>query len=140
MQSSTKMKGDPVLETHGKIQGITILDITQSGIKMQINQQGQSKGKYSSNDISTVTVVNNADGTSTWETKGIQNTHDGDMLAVWGSGTGKNAGPGTTNWEGEMHMMSQSPKLAWVNTAKFWIEGSGDMQKGESHAKIYQMM
>ena len=140
MQSSMKTKGEPVLETHSKIMGVTILDITQDGVKMQINGTGQSKGKYNSNDMSTTTVVNKVDGTSTWESKGIQNTHDGEMLVTWGSGTGKPTGPGSSSWEGEMHIMTQSSKLGWMNNAKFWVEGSGDMAKGESHAKIFQQM
>jgi len=134
-----KAKGDLVLETNSKIAGVTILDITQDGVKMQINGNGQSKGKYNSNDISTTTVVNKTDGTSQWESKGIQNTHDGEMLVTWGSGSGKPIGPTTQSWEGEMHIMTQSPKLAWMNSAKFWVEGSGDMGKGESHARIFQL-
>jgi hypothetical protein len=139
MQSSMKAKGEPVIETHSKIAGVTILDITQDGVKMQINGNGQSKGKYNSNDMSTTTVVNKTDGSSIWESKGVQNTHEGEMLVMWGSGTGKPTGPTTQAWEGEMHVMTKSPKLAWMNNAKFWIEGSGDMSKGESHAKLYQM-
>jgi hypothetical protein len=140
MQSTMKEKGELVIETQSKIAGVTILDITQDGVKMQINGNGQSKGKYNSNDMSTTTVVNKVDGTSTWESKGIQNTHDGDMLVLMGSGTGRPIGPTTQQWEGEMHIMTKSPKLAWMNNANFWIEGSGDMAKGESHAKIYQQM
>jgi len=132
-------KGELVLETHSKISGITILDILQDGIKMQINGNGQSKGKYNSNDISTTTVVNKSDGTSTWESKGMQNTHDGEMLVIWGSGNGHPTGPMSSAWEGEMHIMTNSPKLAWMNSTKFWAEGAGDMSKGESHAKIYQV-
>jgi len=135
-----KTKGEPILETHSKIAGVTILDITQEGVKMQINSNAQSKGKYNSNDMSTTTVVNKVDGTSTWESKGVQNTYEGEMLVMWGSGTGKSVGPTTQMWEGGMHVMTKSPKLAWMNNANFWIEGSGDMSKGESHAKLYQQM
>jgi hypothetical protein len=90
--------------------------------------------------MSTTTVVNKVDGTSTWESKGVQNTHEGEMLVMWGSGSSKPTGPTTQMWEGEMHVMTKSTKLAWMNNAKFWIEGSGDMSKGESHAKLYQQM
>src|SRR5262249_20057065 len=110
----------------------------QMGIKIQINSTGDTKGKYNSKDMSTTTVTMKTDGTSEWESKGIQSTHDGEMVVMWGSGTGKSTGPTSQTWEGEMHAMSQSPKLAWMNTAKFWIEGTGDQAKGESHAKLYQ--
>ena len=132
--------GEPILETSSKIAGTTILDISQNGIKMEINRTGQTKGKYHSNDTSTTTIWNKTDGTSEWESKGIQMTHAGDFIAAWGKGTGKPTGPTSQAWEGEMHCMTQFPKLAWMNAATFWIEGTGDQAKGESHAKIYQKM
>jgi hypothetical protein len=140
MQTSGKTKGELVLETHSRIQGTTVRDISQNGIKIEINSTGQSKGKYESNDISTTSVWMKTDGTSEWESKGIQNTRDGQTLAVWGKGTGKSTGPTTQAWEGELHVMTQSPKLGWMNTAEFWIEGTGDQAKGESHAKMYHRM
>jgi hypothetical protein len=109
MQSSGQSKGEPILETSSKIGSVSIRDITQAGIKMEINSTGQTKGKYHSNDISTTTVWNKTDGTSEWESKGIQNTHDGDFIAVWGKGTGKPTGQSSQVWEGEMHFMTQSP-------------------------------
>ena len=139
MQSSGKAKGEQILETHGKTQGTTIQDISQDGIKIQINSKSESKGKYHSNDMGTTTVWMKTDGTSEWESKGIQITHDGDMIAAWGKGTGKPTGPMAQSWEGEMHYMTQSPKLAWMNTASFWIEGTADNAKESSSAKVYQM-
>ncbi len=140
MQSGGKTKGELIIETHGKSQGTTILDISPSGIKMQINSKGESKGKYHSNDMGTTTVSMKTDGTSEWESKGIQITHDGEMLASWGKGTGKPTGPMSQAWSGEMHYMTASPKLAWMNSAAFWIEGNADNSKEESSAKVYQMM
>jgi hypothetical protein len=140
MQSAGPTRGEQVLETHSKISGTTIRDISQNGIKLEINSSGQSNGKYESNDMSTTTVTMKTDGSSEWESKGIQMTKDGEMLAVWGNGTGRPIGPTSQSWEGELHVMTQSPKLAWMNTAKFWIEGSGDQAKGESHARVYQTM
>ena len=75
---------------------------------------------YHSNDTSTTTVWNKTDGSSEWESKGIQMTHEGDFIACWGKGTGKPTGPTSQMWEGEMHFMTQSPKLAWMNTAT-WL-------------------
>jgi len=47
------------------------------------------------------------------------------------------SGPTTGNWEGELHFMTQSPKLSWLNNSTGWAEGQGNMATGESHGKIY---
>jgi hypothetical protein len=46
-------------------------------------------------------------------------------------------GPQTGTWEGELHFMTQSPKLAWLNNSTGWVEGQGNMSTGESSGKIY---
>jgi hypothetical protein len=138
MDSSGKAKGEQVLETESKTQGTTILDISQDGIKMQINSAGESKGKYHSNDLGTTTIWMKTDGTSEWESKAIQMTHDGEMVASWGKGSAKTLSPTKQAWTGEMHYMTQSPKLAWMNTATFWVEGVADNSKGGASAKVYQ--
>jgi hypothetical protein len=45
--------------------------------------------------------------------------------------------PSTGAWEGEIHFMTQSPKLSWLNNSTGWVEGQGNMATGESHGKIY---
>jgi hypothetical protein len=141
MQSSqkTKTKGEEVLEMRSKTVTTTVKDISPSGVTLELNSEGQSKGKINAQGIATTTVVMKTDGTSTWENKGIFNTNDGDMLVIWGKGTGKSVSPSAQAWEGEMHAMSQSPKLAWLNNAKLWTEGKGDRAKNESVAKVYQV-
>src|SRR5437773_2133026 len=37
----------------------------------------------------------------------------------------------------ELHFMTQSPKLSWLNNSTGWAEGQGNMATGESHGKIY---
>src|SRR6266566_3591971 len=46
-------------------------------------------------------------------------------------------GPQTGTWEGELHFMTQSRKLAWLNNSTGWVEGQGNMATGESSGKIY---
>jgi hypothetical protein len=87
--------------------------------------------------MSTVTSWQKTDGTSEWEVKGIATTSEGDMFVGWGKGTGKQTGPTTFEVEGEMTMMSQSPKLAWLNNAKVWAEGVGDQAKGDFVGRFY---
>jgi len=139
MQSSQKTKGEEVIEIKSKTVGTTVKDISPSGITMELNTEAQTKGRVNAQGIATTTVVMKTDGTSTWENKGMLFTNDGDMVAIWGKGTGKSTGPMSQSWEGEMHAMSQSPKLAWINNAKLWSEGRGDRAKNESVAKIYQV-
>jgi hypothetical protein len=139
MQSSQKTKGEEVMEIRSKTAGTTIKDISPSGITMELNSEAQTKGKFNAQGVATTTVVMKTDGTSTWENKGMLFTNDGDMVAIWGAGTGKSTGPMSQAWEGEMHAMSQSPKLAWLNNAKLWTEGTGNRAKNESVAKVYQV-
>ncbi len=132
-------KGELIAEIHGKTVTTTILDISQNGIKMQINDVGQISGKLNGNHMETVTVWQKNDGTNEWETKGIEVTTEGDFLAVMGKGTGKNTSPTGSEWTGEVTYMTQSPKLAWLNSTKGWVEGTGDALKGEFHGKVYAM-
>ncbi len=126
------------MEVHDKSVTTTVRDISETGIKLEQNSTSQAKGKINGQGMSTVSVALKTDGSSEWQLKGIMNTKEGDFLAVWGSGTGKATGPTTASWTGEVHFMSTSPKLAWLNTAKGWVEGSGDQAKGESWGKVYE--
>jgi hypothetical protein len=132
------MKGDLLAEVHQKTVTTTVKDISQSGIKFDINSEVQTSGKVKARGLSTVSIWQKTDGTSEWENKGMLTTAEGDFIAVWGKGTGKNTGPTTASWEGETHFMSQSPKLAWLNNVKAWSEGTADQTKAESVARIYQ--
>ncbi|MDA4137499.1 MAG: hypothetical protein OK449_10965, partial [Thaumarchaeota archaeon] len=134
MQSA---KGEEILELHQKTTGMTIKDITQTGIVLEMNSSGEAKGRFHAKGFGTVTVTQAMDGSSTWQGKNILTTNDGDMVVGWGNGTGKRTGATSTHWEGSMNFMSQSPKLAWLTGAKVWGEGDADDAKGESHAKFY---
>src|SRR5712664_2056646 len=58
-------------------------------------------------------------------------------IEVWGGGNGRMSSPQTGTWEGELHFMTQAPKLAWLNNSTGWVEGQGNMSTGESSGKIY---
>ena len=132
------MKGELIASISGKNAGITIKDISQSGIHMEQNTVDQISGKFDGAGFSTVNIKQKTDGTSEFEVKGIMNTMEGDFVALWGKGTGKQTGPTTATWEGETHFMTQSPKLAWLNNTKGWVEGVGDQAAGTFHGKIYE--
>lgn len=137
MQSTGNMKGELIFELHSKSVTVTVRDISETGIKLEQNSVDQANGKVNANGFSTVTIWQKVDGSSEWENKGVLTTTDGDFIAAWGKGTGKNTGPTTAAWSGEVHFMSQSPKLAWLNGAKGWVEGNGDQAKGEAWGKVY---
>ena len=132
------MKGQPILEVHSKSVTITVKEISQSGIKMEQNSTDMITGKVNAAGFSTVSISQKIDGTSEWDTKGVMTSNEGDFIAIWGKGTGRNTSPTTAAWQGELHFMSQSPKLAWLNNVKGWVEGSGDQVKGEATGRIYE--
>jgi len=134
-----KQKGELLGELHGKMAGTTIRELTPLGVRMEINDQGEFKGKFNANTMETVTIFQKRDGTSEWEAKGIAMTREGDFIVVSGRGPGRNTGPTTSSWEGDVVYMTQSQKLAWLNTTKAWVEGTADQVKGEFHAKIYAL-
>ncbi len=131
-------KGELLGEVRGKMLGTTIKEITPHGIRLEINDTGQVSGtKYNANHMETVTVFQRIDGSSDWESKGIQTTREGDMIVVSGRGKGKSTSPTTSTWDGDVVFMTQSPRLSWLNTTKGWVEGSGNLATGEFTGKVY---
>ncbi len=76
--SAQKAKGELIAEIKGKTHSWTIKEVTQSGVKMELNDEGQITGKYNANFMETTTINMKPDGTSTWEGRGIQNAG-----AIW---------------------------------------------------------
>ena len=135
-QIQTK-KGELIGELRGKTVTTTIKEITPFGVRIASNGTGQFTGKYTASQMDTVNVSLNRDGTSQYETKALQNTMEGDFVVVTSRGNGKSTGPTTVAFEGEVAFMTQSQKLAWLNTTKGWIEGMSNNATGEYQAKIY---
>jgi len=134
---TTTTKGELLYEVKSKNVTTTIKDIGPNGIQLEMNDQGEVSGKLHGVHMDTVSVNVKLDGSSDFTVKSILNTKDGDMAVVWGGGKGKSTGPQTATWQGELHFMTQAPKLAWLNNSTAWVEGQGNMATGESSAKIY---
>ena len=130
-------KGELLYEVKSKNNTTTIKDIGPNGIQMEFNDHGEISGKLHGSHIDTVSVNLKTDGSNEWSVKSIMNTKDGDMVVVWGGGKGQATGPQTANWSGELHFMTQAPKLSWLNNTSGWVEGQGNMATNESHAKVY---
>ncbi len=137
MQTQTaKPKGELIAEIKGKTSSWTIKEVSQSGVRMEMNDQGEITGKYNANFMETTSINLKPDGTSTWEGRGIHNS-GADMVVVTGKGTAKNTSPTTVTWEGELTYMTKSPKLAWLNNTKGWIEGTANQAEGQFTAKVH---
>jgi hypothetical protein len=130
-------KGELIGEVRGKTVTTTIKDVSPFGVSIANDATGQFTGKYTASQMQTVNVYMNRDGTSQYETKAIQNTVEGDFIVITSRGTGKNTGPTTVAFEGEAVFMTQSQKLAWLNTTNGWIEGTANNATGEFQAKFY---
>jgi hypothetical protein len=138
MQAQSQMqKGELLYEVKSKNVTTTIKDIGANGIQLEMNDHGEVSGKFHGSHIDTVSVNVKTDGSNEWSVKSIMNTKDGDMVVVWGGGKGQATGAQSANWSGEVHFMTQAPKLSWLNNTSGWVEGQGNMATGESHAKIY---
>ncbi len=131
--------GDKVVELKAKFVSTTIKDVTQDGIKLEVNNQGQVKGKYEAMHMETTTITQKTDGTAEWETKAVETTPQGDYIIVTGAGQGKVIDPTSMKWEGELQYMTMSPKLAWLNGKKVWVDGTGNNVKGEMQATAYEI-
>jgi hypothetical protein len=130
-------KGELIGELRGKSVTTTIKEITPFGVRIAFNGTGQFTGKYTGPQMETVNISLNRDGTSQYESKAIQNTMEGDFIVVTSRGNGKSTGQTTVAFEGEVAFMTQSEKLAWLNTTKGWIEGTMNNATGEYQTKTY---
>lgn len=139
MQAQTeKVKEELLGDYHGKVVTITIKEISPSGVRFEVNEQGQIKGKrYEAHHMETASITVKPDGTSEWETKGIDTTKDGDFVVSWGGGTGRQSAPNMTAWQGKLTYMTQSPKLSWLNNASVRVEGTSNIANGEIVGKSY---
>jgi len=138
MQSTTQMsKGELLFEIQGKTVSSTIKEITPHGVRIEMNDEGQTTGKINGGALNTVSVFLKPDGTNEWEGKALNTTKEGDMLVMSSKGTGHMANPTTGAWQGEVFFMTQSPRLSWLNNTKGWIEGSGDMSQRTYRGKVY---
>lgn len=133
---SMNKKGELIGELRGKTVTTTVKSISPFGVSLSSNGAGQFTGKYAASEIDTMDVSISRDGTIQYEVKALHNTMDGDMIVLTSRGQGKSTGQ-TTALEGEVVFMTQSAKLAWLNTTKGWAEGSMNNATGEFQAKFY---
>src|SRR6058998_3079744 len=80
MQSTTQMsKGELLFEIQGKTISSTIKEITPHGVRLEMNDEGQTTGKINGAAINTINIFLKPDGTNEWEGKALGTTREGDM-------------------------------------------------------------
>jgi hypothetical protein len=130
-------KGELIGEIRAKVVSRTIKELTPLGAKLELNGEGGLTGaKINTRHIETVNVFQKMDGTFDWDTKSLETTMEGDIVVGSARGSGKSTGP-TTMWgEGEGLLMTQSPRLQWLNGQRTKVELTGDQASGDYQVKI----
>ncbi len=127
-----KENREQILEIKDAVSVTIIKEFSRDGAKIQFNSKGETKGEYTAQHTETVDIVQQTDGTNEWESRAIDVTPEGDVIMISGKGTGKMGG-----FQGEYKFMTTSGRLAWLNSAKAYAEGSTDMRSGEATIKVY---
>lgn len=133
------MAEDPAWEQHVKTVTTTVRAISAEGVTLEMNYQGETKGKLKAQITGTMTLWTKPDGTWTWEDKLLGGTATGDRFVGWGKGSGKPTGGASMGWEGEFQTMSASPALSWLNNAKFRVHGAGDGTGPEAKIQFHHV-
>ena len=120
-----------------KTTSVTLREFTPEGVRISYNLQGTVRGQYDANHTETVEAMFKPDGTYEFESLGMDQTIDGDMLLIKGKGTGRQVSPTSVQAEGEATFMTQSKNLGWLNSAKARFEGTYITTTGEFIAKVF---
>ncbi len=137
MMTTQLEKGSLLGESRTKVGPYTIKEITPFGLKIERNDSGQFTGAYTANVMDSLTIFLKNDGTLDWEAKSLSYTKEGDLIVSHAHGTGRMSGPTSSTVEGEALLMTQSPKLSWLNNKKFRVEGTGDLATMEDRVKFF---
>ena len=120
-----------------KTTSVTLREFTPEGVRISYNLQGKIRGQYDADHMETVEAMFKPDGTYEFESLGMDQTTDGDMLLIKGKGTGRQVSPTSVQAEGEATFMTQSKNLGWLNSAKARFEGIYTTTTGEFIAKVF---
>ena len=128
---------EQISECTEKATAIIIKEISESGIKVQYNAQGQVKGRYTASHLETVDITQKLDGTFEYESRAIESTPEGEVIVLTGKGTGRQTTATTESLSGSVTYMTQSQKLGWLNSTKGWVEGTVNQVTNETSFKTY---
>jgi len=119
------------LTIRSKVVSTRILEVTNSSLKIEINDKGTITGRYKATQLATIENTMNQDGTSSWSGKFMQVTNKGDIIGVTGFGTGEPPNSkGIAKIRGDGEMWTRSETLADLNGAKWTCEGESNVNRG----------
>ncbi|TLZ99946.1 MAG: hypothetical protein E6J92_10480, partial [Methanobacteriota archaeon] len=76
-----------------KTTSVTLREFTPDGVRISYNLQGKIRGQYDADHMETVDAIFKPDGTYEFESLGMDQTVDGDMLLIKSKGTGRQLSP-----------------------------------------------
>ena len=133
-----KARDELIGEFHNKMVTTAVRELSPIGVRMEVNMEGEIKGRLNARSLDTSNVLFKTDGSYEYETKSVATTMEGDTVVLWGSGTGRSTGPMTASLEGEVHYMTQSPRLNWLNNTTARTEGTVDRVSREIQGRVYK--
>src|SRR5438309_5891190 len=71
-----------------KTTSVTLREFTPDGVRISYNLQGKIRGQYDADHMETVEAIFKQDATYEFESLGMDQTVDGDILLIKGNGTG----------------------------------------------------
>jgi len=131
-------KKEMIGEIKEKTQATIIKEFSADGAAIQYNSMGEFKGKFHATHMETADVKVKMDGTNEWEVRAMEMTKEGDVVMIWGKGTGKQEKAMEGNFKGEVTFMTNSKSLSWLNNTKGWVEGM--TKNDEATIKVWQEM
>jgi hypothetical protein len=113
------MLGDKLGEEEGKITGMRVISV-KNGIP-QVEITFQSRGKLLGiefNNLGTFLSIPWPSRVLHGEGKGFLTTKDGEVATWSGEGVGRPGPSGAASWRGSLHLLTQSQKLARLNSIR----------------------
>jgi hypothetical protein len=134
------MLGEVLSNYSGKITSVKVLpfDSSGQGVKYEVTQVGEFRGRLSCQGMGSNYVQVVADGTSTTKFYGVFTTPDGETLLMESGGMGVPLSAGRVKFRTTVTLKSTATKLAWVNTTPIAFEGEGNFSTMEVTGTLYE--
>src|SRR5438132_1334091 len=93
-----------------KTTSVTLREFTPDGVRISYNLQGKIRGQYDADHMETVDAIFKPDGTYEFESLGMDQTVDGEMLLIKGKGTGRQVSPTSVQAEDVEREQHEGPR------------------------------
>ncbi len=129
--------GELLADLQGKTVWSTVKEINQFGTRVEQNHTGESRGLLSGRYRDTTEVFRKSDGTFELDARCVLGTPESEVALSLGHGSERLSGPSEYFVDGEATFVTQSSKLAWLNSRKGRYELVGDLRSGDFELKTY---